>query len=104
VRSVIDAGLPARTPKTITTEVRLRAELDAIRAQGYAVDDVENEPDIRCVGAPIFDHTGAVVAAASISGPITRVTEERVSELGTLVRAATTEISQRLGGCRPTDR
>jgi DNA-binding IclR family transcriptional regulator len=45
-----------------------------------------------------------VIAAASISGPITRVTPERVSELGTLVREATTEISQRLGGCRPADR
>jgi IclR family acetate operon transcriptional repressor len=104
VRLVIDAGLPARTPRTITSEARLRAELDVIRAQGYAVDDVENEPDIRCVGGPIFDHMGTVVAAASISGPITRVTAQRVPELGRLVREATTEISQRLGGCRPTDR
>ncbi len=100
VQSVIDAGLPSRTPNTITSEARLRSELAAIRAQGYAVDDIENEPDIRCVGAPIFDHTG-VVAAASISGPITRVTPERVAELGTLVREAATEISHRLGGARP---
>ncbi len=104
VRSVIDAGLPARTPNTITGETQLRAELEVIRAQGYAVDDVENEPDIRCVGAPIFDHLGTVVAAASVSGPITRVTPERVSELGTLVRGATNEISQRLGGGVPADR
>jgi IclR family acetate operon transcriptional repressor len=104
VRSVIDAGLPARTPNTITSVTRLRADLEVIRAEGYAVDDIENEPDIRCVGAPIFDHTTTVVAAASISGPITRVTPERVPELGRLVREATTEISQRLGGCRPADR
>lgn len=100
VRSVVDAGMPARTSSTITSEARLRQELDATRSRGYAVDDVENEPDIRCVGAPIFDFSETVVAAASISGPITRVTPQRVPELGMLVMSATAEISQRLGGRR----
>lgn len=103
VRSVLETGMPPRTVSTITTEERLLEELDATRSRGYAVDDVENEPDIRCVGAPIFDYSETVIAAASISGPITRVTPERVPELGMLVMNATTEISQRLGSRRPGD-
>ncbi|WP_028924663.1 IclR family transcriptional regulator [Pseudonocardia acaciae] len=100
VRSVVERGMPPRTPNTHTTEVGLRAELTTVREHGYAVDEIENEPDIRCVGAPIFDHTGAATCAVSVSGPATRVTRERVGELGRLVLAAAADISRRLGATR----
>ncbi|MET9789397.1 IclR family transcriptional regulator [Streptomyces canus] len=98
VDGVIAAGLPARTPATITSPEGLRAELDLIRRRGYAVDDVENEQDIRCVAAPVHDHTGAVTTAVSISGPAARVTRERLPELGTLLMSATRTITADLGG------
>ncbi|WP_309484449.1 IclR family transcriptional regulator domain-containing protein [Streptomyces himalayensis] len=44
------------------------------RERGYAVDDVGNEHEIRCAGAPVFDHSGTVTAAVSMSGPASRVT------------------------------
>ncbi|MGI9863118.1 IclR family transcriptional regulator [Moorella naiadis] len=90
-------GLPRFTPRTITTMAALEAELDRVRESGYAIDDSENEEGIRCVGAPIFDHRGRVVAALSISGPTLHVTPERVPELGQLVRQAGWEISRHLG-------
>lgn len=100
VERVIAAGMPARTPTTITTPEALRADLALIRARGYALDDSENEPDIRCVAAPLFDHAGEVTSAISISGPATRVTPEREAELGRLVVAAADDISRRLGANR----
>jgi DNA-binding IclR family transcriptional regulator len=101
VESVIAAGLPARTPATITSPDRLRAELDLIRGRGYAVDDAENEQDIRCVAAPVHDHSGAVTTAVSISGPASRVTRERLPELGSLLLSATRAITKDLGGSTP---
>lgn len=95
--SVVENGLPMRTPRTRTTEQALRADLAGIRERGYSVDDIENEPDIRCVGAAVFDHTGQVSAAISVSGPATRVTTDRVAELGRRVRAAADEVSVMLG-------
>jgi DNA-binding IclR family transcriptional regulator len=97
VQAVVDAGLPARTPRTHTTAAALRADLAAVRARGYAVDDVENEPEIRCVAAPIFDHDGAVTSAVSVSAPASRLSPGQVPGLGGLVIAAADEISRRLG-------
>jgi DNA-binding IclR family transcriptional regulator len=101
VEKVIAAGLPPRTPDTITSAERLRAELLLIRERGYAIDDVENEQDIRCVAAPVYDHSGAVTTAVSVSGTATRVTRDRVPELGALLTAATRAITESLGGTAP---
>lgn len=90
-------GLTRFTDRTVTEWPVLAEQLEQIRQKGYAVDDGENEEGIRCVGAPIFDYENRVVAALSISGPEVHVTEERIPELGELVRWAGQEISRRLG-------
>jgi DNA-binding IclR family transcriptional regulator len=61
-------GLGRRTDHTITESQALLDHLAEIRRRGYAVDDEENEAGIRCVGAPVFDHTGTVMGGISISG------------------------------------
>jgi DNA-binding IclR family transcriptional regulator len=97
VADAIARGLPRRTANTITTEEELLVELGKVRERGWAVDNVENEDGVRCVGAPILDHLGAVVGALSVSGPTMRVTEDRVPQLGAKVRAVAEEISHRIG-------
>jgi IclR family transcriptional regulator, KDG regulon repressor len=98
LRAVVSArGLAAYTPHTITDPDRLDAELARIRAQGYAVDNEEYDEGLRCIGAPIQDHTGQVVAALGIGGPVTRVTPARVAELAELVMRAAKGLSRRLG-------
>ncbi|MFD0470736.1 IclR family transcriptional regulator [Nonomuraea thailandensis] len=89
--------LEPRTRHTITDAERLRAELAHIRRRGYAVDDRENEPEVRCVAAPIFNHHDAVAAAISVSGLTSRITAARVRELGPLVAGAAVRISRKLG-------
>ncbi|NUP68701.1 MAG: IclR family transcriptional regulator [Nonomuraea sp.] len=85
------------TKHTITDPDRLRAELTHIRRRGYAVDDRENEPEVRCVAAPIFNHNDDAVAAVSVSGLTSRITAARVRELGPLVAGAASRISRKLG-------
>ena len=98
VRAITDAHGMASYTRTTTTDVdTLLAELTDIRDKGFAVDDEEYDEGLRCVGAPIRDHTGRVVAALGIGGPVTRVTPERVDELARLVIDAADGLSRRLG-------
>jgi DNA-binding IclR family transcriptional regulator len=91
-------GLARQTDKTITDGVKLERHLDDVRRQGFAIDDEENEKGIRCIGAPIRDADGKVVAAVSVSGPTARVTKARVSQaLHRQVCAAALNISRQLG-------
>ena len=99
VRSrAIAAGLVRKTRWTITSVERLDKELTRVRAQGYAVDRQENEPEICCVASAIKDHAGNVIAGISVSGTITQISDDRVASIGRRVRAACAQISERLGG------
>jgi DNA-binding IclR family transcriptional regulator len=77
--------------------------LDEVRERGYSTDLQDNELGICCVGAPIFDHTGRVVAGLSLSTPASRFKTQQLNTVGQLVAAATQEISGSLGwaGDRP---
>jgi IclR family acetate operon transcriptional repressor len=93
-------GLVARTPNTIVDPGRLRNELERVRERGHAIDNVENEEGIRCVAAPIRDHTGSVVAAISISGWTVSMTMRRVQDLVPIIVARSAEASRLLGSPR----
>jgi IclR family acetate operon transcriptional repressor len=60
-------GLPGRTEATITRRGDLRRELAAVRAQGYAIDNEENETAIRCIAVPFGNSYGTVLGAVSVS-------------------------------------
>ncbi|WP_328299353.1 IclR family transcriptional regulator [Streptomyces sp. NBC_00435] len=68
VESIVGAaGAPALTPRTLTDRDRLAADLSRVRTRGYAVDDEEHEPSVRCLGAPVFDGAGAPVGGVSLT-------------------------------------
>lgn len=83
--------------KTIVTMPRLKAELARIRELGYSVDDEEDELGMRCVGAPVFDKFGKVVAAVSVVGNTEQVPESRVEALGALVKQTAAAVSRSIG-------
>ncbi len=100
VEVAVAAGMPPITAHTITDGAAFRVELTRIRERGYAVDDRENEPEVRCVGAPIFDHSDTVTAALSVSGLTSKITAARVRELGPRAAQAGLLISCALGSTR----
>jgi len=85
------------TPRTITDPGEFRDHCRRIRAQGYAVDDEELYPGVRCIAAPIRAYDGSVVASLGISGPVTRLQDETIPRLGRAVIKYACEISRRLG-------
>jgi DNA-binding IclR family transcriptional regulator len=87
-----------RTPNTISDFARFRQELLEIRERGYSLDLEENEPGVRCVAAPIFDGSGKVVAAVSVSSASVYLPGERIPQVADLVKEAARRISRELGG------
>jgi IclR family transcriptional regulator, KDG regulon repressor len=102
-RIVADKGLEKSTEQTITDPQELKKELAATVRRGYSIDNSEHEDGIRCVGAPIRSHTGAVIGAISVSGPTQRVTMGKVPQMAIMVARTANEISQRLGYRAPAD-
>ncbi len=92
-----DVTLERLTERTITALPELKRELAAVRAQGFAADHGEVSPELRCVGAPVHDATGAIIAAISVSVPITRIDDQRAAGLAQLVCDAARTIELRLG-------
>lgn len=89
--------MKAYTERTITTPALFRIELGKVREKGYAVDDEEIEEGLKCIGAPVRDHTGKVVAAISIAGPSFRLKDRRLPALARAVMKAATDLSGHLG-------
>jgi len=89
------------TRRTIMAPSALRAQLDIIRRRGFAVDDEEAEEGLRCIGAPIRDYTGNVVAALSIAGPVFRIQKGKVGTYARAVTAAADNLSADLGYVKP---
>lgn len=95
--AVVRAGLQPVTKSTITERPSLEAELERTRRRGYSIDNRENDPDIRCVGAAIREADRPAAAAISVSGPAERVTTKRIPALAKLVVEAAAGISARGG-------
>jgi IclR family acetate operon transcriptional repressor len=95
------SGLPRFTDRTLTTLPALLADLAEVRARGYAVDDEERNPGMRCVGAAVFNEFGEAVAGISVSGPTVRVTEEAIARFGPLVRDAAARLTHAIAGRLP---
>lgn len=93
--------LERRTPNTITDPVLFAAELDLIRAQGYAEARGELEVGLHALAAPIRDERNDVVAALGISGPSDRLAH-RLPQLGDLLKSSTEALSRTLRMRRPT--
>ncbi len=85
------------THNTIRNELTLQKELEITRLRGYSIDNEENEIGIRCIGAPVFDYTGKVYGAISISGWIISMRPERIDALAVDLLKTSQEISRELG-------
>jgi DNA-binding IclR family transcriptional regulator len=95
-RIIQTMGLPSFTENTITNEEDLLQNLMKIRKQGFAYDLEEILPDLCCVAAPIYDYSGKVIAAISMSIPAFRFRRLQTEFRDAVIRAAR-RISKRLG-------
>ena len=102
VRQLVSAGLTRYTANTLTSQRALEAELERVRKQGYALDLEEYADGLRCIAAPVRDHSGRVVAALGIAGSSRRLRESRLRRQAPTVVKAAGAVSRKLGHLQPS--
>jgi IclR family pca regulon transcriptional regulator len=92
-------------PNTITSKSQLRAELENIREEGFAVNDQELAADLYAIAAPVRSESHEVVAAVSMTAHASLISlEELVEHLGPHLVSAADRVSARLGYRREDER
>ena len=94
-------GLPRITDNTITSPETMWAALRVIRQRGFSFDDAEHLVGTRCVASPIYDEHAECLGAISIAGPISRLPDARIRQLGPVVAHTAEEITRKVGGRWP---
>jgi IclR family transcriptional regulator, acetate operon repressor len=94
-------ALEPRTLKTIVDPAELRREIARVQQRGWAIDDEENAPGLRCLAAAIYDDRGVPVAAISIAAPLAEMRDARLAALGPVVAGIAGRITSSLGGSVP---
>lgn len=89
--------LKRMTANTVGSLQELQTELHRVRKNGHACDMEEHELHIRCIAAPIWDHTGSVQCSLSITAPVMRMPVSRLRQLAPLIQNAGLCISKELG-------
>lgn len=84
------------TPNTLTEREDILDELKRVRRRGYAIDDNEREINLRCVGVPVYNTLGQLVAGMSTSGPAHIMTDEKLMECANILRSAALKMKQRI--------
>ena len=93
----VAAGLPARTPNSITSLAELQQELKCIKSKGYCFDNEENVPGIRCIGAPVKARDGHVKYAISMTALAMEKSIADLEEYASLVLEAADGVSHAIG-------
>ncbi len=90
-------GLSPFTARAIIEPGKLKSELRSLRAQGFALDDEEQEEGVRCGAAPVYAHDWQLVAAISVSASVSRLTRERAVVFASLAKQIAFDLSAKLG-------
>lgn len=93
-------GMDKKTDRTLVRVADLKRHLIDVRKRGYAIDNEEQAIGLRCVAAVIRDEFGEPCGAVSMSGPMARIGDDRIPQLGDIVARTAEEITREWGGNR----
>ncbi|THF84495.1 IclR family transcriptional regulator [Cohnella fermenti] len=96
-QAIAKHGMPKSTKQTMTTIEEFKSFLTSVRERGFAVEDEEGEAGIRCLAAPIFDHSGKVAGALGITALRSELPVHDIDDCGNQVRAKALTVSAKLG-------
>lgn len=87
---------PKYQPNTITDPEAIYAELRQTRSRGYAIDNSERDPNVRCVGVPVYNKSGQLIAGISASGPSVTMTDKKLFECAGILQNAALKMRERI--------
>lgn len=88
--------IPNFTSNTVTDRKKIIEELHATRKRGYSIDDMQREPNIRCVGVPIYNTANQLVAGMSASGPANIMTDEMLEKCAAILKNSAEKMKNRI--------
>lgn len=83
-------------PNTITDPDAICEDLRRTRNRGYAIDSSEREPNVRCVGVPVYNSFNQLIAGMSVSGPSITMTDEKLIECAGILQSAALKMRDRI--------
>lgn len=86
-----------KLPNTIPDVETYKHNLEVVRTNGWAIDDEEDVRNLRCIGAPVYDMSGKVIAAISVAGTTFQIDDNRIPFLAARLREVAQDISSALG-------
>jgi IclR family transcriptional regulator, KDG regulon repressor len=96
IRRRIDMERERFTPNTLIDEEEIVKDVLLSAKRGYALDDIEHELNVRCVGVPIFDRSQKLIGALSVSGAAQNFNEAKIEKCAQYLNDAAFEIKSRL--------
>ncbi len=97
LRVLLGSRLEPTSPRTLLNLNDLFEDIAASRTRGYTLDDEEGDEGVRCVGAPVRDYQGQIIASVSVTAPIQRLSGRRLEEAADRMRTLALEISRGVG-------
>lgn len=101
IAAVLSGPLESITSSTVVDREDLLRQIDLVRRNGYTFSFEERVAGIRSIAVPLWDYTGSVIAAMSVTGPAIRVTEDWMYRNLPVILQAATDISTELGYVTP---
>lgn len=83
-------------PNTIVDLEQILKELRRTRERGYAIDNSERDPNVRCVGVPVYNAMGNLMAGISTSGPAAAMTDQKLVECASILQEASLKMRSRI--------
>lgn len=84
------------TSTTLVDEAALRNDLILVRERGYSIDDCEHELAVKCIGVPVFNSKGKLIAGVSISGAAISFSPEIIEQYSVVIKEAAYQMRERL--------
>ncbi len=97
LNSLLAEGLPEFTPNTITSKKKFKEELETVRKTGFAYDRNEYLAGIYCIGAPVFDASGKVIAGVGMTGLASRFNRTNISTFKKAIKECAKNVSKTIG-------
>lgn len=97
MNKIVSSKLQALTENTIINKKLLKAEIGKVKRQGFALDRGEHEKDVFCVATSVLNHLGKVIGAISISLPLYRLSEKKLTNMKEALIQKSREISKNMG-------
>jgi IclR family acetate operon transcriptional repressor len=97
IKKIVPPRLPSLTPNTIVLRTELVKQLEEVKRTGLGYDNEEYNEGIRCIGAPVFDVEGRVVAGLGVSGLVSTFRNNRQATFEQLVLECAHRVSKDIG-------